>query len=209
MGFIFQKGGNFNEMCLLSFVFLSLRWHQSSFPKAPWKTNGLPHESIWHWCMRGGNKEMSTWFMCPMISSTIAGRTKEKKLLALQHCSVRCFDKQAFSVQMKEMCHLPQNPPSFHYFVCPSAPAFVSPTVSEVVFEGQRASLYPSVWLSFFFVPSFFVNLLIHNLEPDLCLRSHTKSLNSWDEPSFFLHICLRGGGWRKRESYLGWSHVL
>lgn len=83
--------------------------------------------------------------MCHMISSTTAGRTKEKKWLMLQHCIARCFDKQAFSPQMKEMCHLSWNSPSFHYFVCPSAPAFVSPTASEVVFEGQRASLYLSV----------------------------------------------------------------
>lgn len=70
------KGGNFNEMCLF-FFFVYLLDGIKALPRAPWKTNGLPLESIWQRCRRGGNKEMSTWFMCHMIFSTIAGRTKE------------------------------------------------------------------------------------------------------------------------------------
>lgn len=109
----------------LSFFFTLLGWHQSFFPRAPWKTNGLPLESIWQRCMRGWNKEMSTWFMCHMISSTIVGRTKEAKNDSFfLHFGICCFDKQAFSRRMKEMCHLSQNFLSFHYFVCPSTARF-------------------------------------------------------------------------------------
>lgn len=133
-------------MCLFSFLFffLPLGWHQSYFPRAPWKTNGLALESIWQRCTRGGNKEMSTWFMCRMIFSTIAGRTKEgKKWLMLERCIVRCFDKQSFSANDR-------NVSSFWKFLerslpCPSEPVFVSTAASKVVFEGQRASLYLSV----------------------------------------------------------------
>lgn len=32
----------------------SFGWHQSSFPRAPWKTNCLHLESILQWCVRGG-----------------------------------------------------------------------------------------------------------------------------------------------------------
>lgn len=52
------------------------------------------------------------------------------------------------------MCHLSQNSPSFHYIVCPFMPAFVLPTSSEVLFQGQRAALYlsESACLSVFFL---------------------------------------------------------
>lgn len=77
--------------------------------------------------------------------------------------------------QMKEMCHLSRkNSPGFHYFVCPSVPAFVSPTASEVVFSrgrGLHCISLPAFFL--IFLPSSFS--FIQNLEPDLCLPSHTK----------------------------------
>lgn len=92
------------------------------------------------------------------------------------------------------------NSPSFHYFVCPSAPAFVSPTASEVFFGGQRASLYLSVsaFRSFFSVSLSFSLFKIWSLT---FVFVHTKR----EYPgSFFLQVCLQGGGWTKVIS--GWA---
>lgn len=65
-------------MCPFPFFFL---WLQSSFPRSPLKkknTNCVPSWKHTAVVLLGGKKEMSTWFMCHMISSTIAARTKEK-----------------------------------------------------------------------------------------------------------------------------------
>lgn len=130
-------------------LLLSFGWHQSFFLRSPLKTKLCPSWKHVAVLLLGGNKEMSTWFMCHMISSTIAGENKRKKWLAHQHCIVCCFDKQAFFLQMKEMCHLFWNSQRFHHFVCPSAPAFVSPTLPLKSFLRGRGLHCIFLYLSF------------------------------------------------------------
>lgn len=174
------------------------------FPRAPWKTNGLPLESIWRVCVVEIKKRphdlCAIWFPVQLREEH-----KQKKWLMLEQCIVRWrFDKQAFSLslsQMKEMCHLSRkNSPGFHYFVCPSVPAFVSPTASEVVFSrgrGLHCISLPAFFL--IFLPSSFS--FIQNLEPDLCLPSHTKKFE-WPRWTFLFIFHASG-------SYLGGSLML
>lgn len=134
---------------------LSPSWKHIAVVRAWWKIQKCPHDLC------------ALWFPVQLQGE------QKKKLLVLQHRIVHCFDKQAFSLQMKEMCHLFQNPPSFHHFVCPSVPVFVSPTLPlKSFFEGQRASLYLSVSV-FRLSLSLFVIHRIQNLETGLCLSSH------------------------------------
>lgn len=106
------------------------------------------------------------------------GRKKITCVSALYDC---CFDEQAFSVQMKEMCH-----PFFeilHAFITLFVPQrlfffLFTHSASEVVFKGHRATLclFVCLLLSFFIFP--FVIVLIQNLKPGLCLCSHLKILH-------------------------------
>lgn len=184
-------------MCLFSF-FLSLEWHQSSCPRAPWKNKLKAYGS--GACMVK-NKEMSTWFMFYMISSTIAGRTKGKNesytsiILYVRLISRRSLRKwkkcviffeilKAFITLFVTVCLLLFHPHCFWSSL-----------------EGQRPSLYLSVpfFLSLFLSLSFSL-FKIWSLA-FVSVPTH-QSLNNQDMPSFFLQMCLQEGGWRK--SYLG-----
>lgn len=129
---------------------LSPSWKHIAVVRSWWKIQKRPHD------------------LCAMWFPVQLQREQKKKWLAPQHCIVHCFDKQAFSLQMKEMCHLFQNPPSFHHFVCPSVLAFVSPTPPlKSFFEGAEGVIVSfRVCLSSRLFP--FIHS-IQNLETGFC----------------------------------------
>lgn len=143
------KGANFNEMCLFSFFFFILLDGIKALFQGPLEKQMVSLLKAYGSGARVVKIKKRPHDLCAIWFPVQLQEEQKKNWLALQRRIVRCFDKQASSLQMKEMCHLFRNSPSFHHFVCPSAAAFVSPAASEVVFEGQRASLYFSVSLVF------------------------------------------------------------
>lgn len=141
-------------MCPFPFFFL---WLQSSFPRSPLKKEyklcpllKAYSSSVAWWKER--NVHM---IYVPYDFQYNCGENKRKKWLALRHCVACCFDKQAFFLQMKEMCHLFQNSRSFHHFVCPSVPAFVSPILPLKSFSRGRGLHCIFLCLSFSLLFSF------------------------------------------------------
>lgn len=170
IGFISPEGGggqlqwNAPVLSLFFFFFTPSSWMASKlfFPRAPWKTNGLPLESIWRVCVVEIKKRphdlCAIWFPVQLREEH-----KQKKWLMLEQCIVRWrFDKQAFSLSLANERNVSSFSKKFSRLslLCLSLCARFCFThrLWSSFFEGQRASLYLSACLFSYFSP--FVILL-------------------------------------------------
>lgn len=138
------------------------------------KTNGFPLENVLQ-LQRLGNKEMSTWFMCNMICSTVAGKTKGK----LAGVSAVLYLRWQADIRsaVKEMCHLFQSSTKLSSLCLSLSTCFCfTYFVFQVVLRSFIVDFY--VWCLFFLVAMF----LIQNLKPGLCSlwKFYSLSTRRW-----------------------------
>lgn len=197
--------------CSLSFFFFfrSFGWHQSSFPRAPWKTNCLCLESILQWCVRGGKYRNVHMIYVPYDFQYNCKKNKRKNdLLFSTVLYIALISRHSLCKWKKCVIFF-----KIHQ-------AFITLFVLLCLLLFHRLCLWSSFWrgrglhcifLCLSFVsPFLFLSFIIFKIwSLVFCLCSHTKCLSNQDKLSSIYSKSVQGGGWRKWQLYLVGPRVL